>query len=79
MSRTCRVPASDPSEREVGLPCDDGIDNDADGDVDHPSDTGCATPFDGSEGLAPVACSEGSDNDLDGYTDHPADPGNRLR
>jgi glycerophosphoryl diester phosphodiesterase len=52
--------------------CGDGIDNDADGQTDHPADPGCFGPDDPTEA---AACSDGIDNDADGYTDHPADPG----
>lgn len=59
--------------------CSDGIDNDSDGQTDHPADPGCTGPDDDSE-VDPVVepdpqCSDGIDNDSDGKTDHPADPG----
>jgi acid phosphatase type 7 len=57
--------------------CSDGIDNDADGLIDHPADPGCASAADGDETdpAPPPACSDGIDNDADGLIDHPADPG----
>lgn len=57
--------------------CSDGVDNDGDGSTDYPSDSGCTSPTDNSEGAAITgyACSDGLDNDGDGYTDYPSDPG----
>ena len=57
--------------------CSDEIDNDDDGQTDHPNDPGCASPADDSEAPDPVlpACSDGADNEGDGRTDFPADPG----
>lgn len=52
--------------------CQDGLDNDGDGQIDAPNDLGCFGPEDTAE-LSP--CSDGVDNDGDGLTDHPADPG----
>ncbi|WP_236518652.1 MopE-related protein [Sandaracinus amylolyticus] len=52
--------------------CSDGIDNDADGDVDFPNDPGCAGPADNDE--RDVQCSDGVDNDGDGRVDFPNDP-----
>ncbi len=46
--------------------CSDGLDNDGDGDTDHPADIGCATAQ--SERENP-ACSDGFDNDGDGRVD----------
>ncbi|MBM4290573.1 MAG: hypothetical protein FJ138_03335 [Deltaproteobacteria bacterium] len=56
--------------------CEDGADNDGDGDVDA-QDVGCATPFDADEADPAVipACADGVDNDADTLTDYPADPG----
>lgn len=51
-------------------PCDDGVDNDGDGDTDS-ADLQCAWPGDDSE---EPQCSDGIDNDFDGDTDFPADP-----
>jgi len=55
--------------------CSDGIDNDADGLVDHPAEPGCRSPWDATEadpGTAP-ACANAVDDDADGFTDHPGD------
>jgi probable HAF family extracellular repeat protein len=50
--------------------CNDGVDNDGDGQTDYPADPECTAPGDRSE----VAdCADGLDNDGDGQTDHPAD------
>src|SRR3712207_9160487 len=49
--------------------CSDGVDNDADGLTDHPSDPGCGSPNSDSEVNEPneaSACSDGVDNDNDG-------------
>lgn len=56
--------------------CDDGIDNDVDGDVDFPNDPGCIDPDDGDEtDPDPLpACADGIDNDADEAIDFPADP-----
>jgi hypothetical protein len=58
--------------------CHDGIDNDGDGAIDHPYDTGCSSAADESEedAVAPAPqCSDGVDNDGDGAIDHPYDTG----
>lgn len=71
----------DPAPRNVTYPdqvaadCADGLDNDADGQIDM-ADGGCATADDTLEAPNP-ACSDGIDNDGDGLTDYPADPGCR--
>jgi uncharacterized repeat protein (TIGR01451 family) len=62
----------DGSEDE--LECDDGVDNDADGETDYPSDTGCDSAADDTEAPNPQ-CSDDVDNDSDGDTDYPADHG----
>lgn len=56
--------------------CSDGIDNDGDGTIDFPDDTGCSSD-NGEEEAAPQKpqCSDGRDNDNDGVSDYPADPG----
>src|SRR3989338_206135 len=70
--------------------CSDGWDNDKDGEIDYPNDTGCFSPNDDSElphdpgcfnlndtvenDTAP-ACSDGMDNDNDSLIDYPNDPG----
>jgi hypothetical protein len=53
-------------------PCDDGEDNDEDGDTDFPADEECSWIGDLSE---QPACSDGYDNDANGLTDFPDDPG----
>jgi uncharacterized repeat protein (TIGR03806 family) len=53
-------------------PCNDGVDNDADGSADYPADAGCASPAAESEG---PACDDGIDNDGDGRIDSPWDVG----
>jgi hypothetical protein len=58
--------ASDESENEPTLPCDNRSDDDGDGLVDFPRDPGCATP--GSPRENPQ-CSDGIDNDNDGRID----------
>src|SRR5262245_51092801 len=56
--------------------CADGIDNDADGMIDFPSDLGCESQDDDSENSAPApACDDDRDNDGDGKIDFPEDPG----
>jgi len=57
--------------------CQDGIDNDGDGLVDHPADPGCDGPDDPSEHAAALPCDDGLDDDGDGLADYPADPGCR--
>jgi hypothetical protein len=57
--------------------CNDGMDNDGDGAVDYPADSGCTSPNDRSEAdaISGYACSDGIDNDGDGAKDYPADAG----
>src|SRR5262249_39650325 len=55
--------------------CSDGIDNDADGKIDYPSDPGCSSPIDNSETYVLPQGADGADNDGDGLIDYPADPG----
>lgn len=52
--------------------CVNGIDDDADGRVDYPADSGCSSARDGTER---PPCMDGIDNDRDGKIDFPADPG----
>jgi hypothetical protein len=61
--RIFRIVPADPA-------CDDGVDNDGDGDADFPADAGCADA--GSENEGPQ-CDDGLDNDGDGKIDT-ADP-----
>lgn len=55
--------------------CDDGEDNDGDGDTDYPADSGCSSKSDDSEADAPSQpqCSDHQDNDGD-YLRDLADP-----
>jgi outer membrane protein assembly factor BamB len=55
-------------------PCDNGLDDDADGSTDFPDDAGCAGPADVSE---LPECADGYDDDHDGAQDFPDDPGCR--
>jgi hypothetical protein len=48
--------------------CDNGVDDDGDGLLDHPVDPGCSSPFDESE-LSVVQCDDGRDDDGDGAID----------
>ncbi|RIL07970.1 MAG: hypothetical protein DCC71_01200 [Proteobacteria bacterium] len=52
--------------------CNDGVDNDGDGDVDFGDDAQCIAKGDRSE---TADCGDGIDNDGDGQTDYPADAG----
>jgi hypothetical protein len=52
--------------------CNDGLDNDSDGDTDFPADTGCRDALDYSEKFD---CEDGLDNDGDGDTDYGNDSG----
>ena len=58
--------------------CDDGVDNDGDGEADFPADPGCQTDVDDDEadgcpGSGCPACANDSDDDGDGATDYPQD------
>jgi hypothetical protein len=75
---------SDLSERELGLACDDGIDNDGDGSFDFHwssfqdfalTDRGCESVIDADERSPDLPCDDGIDNDGDGFIDFPSDPG----
>jgi hypothetical protein len=55
--------------------CGNGLDDDGDGLVDHPADTGCTSTADASEREEGRACDDGLDDDGDGAADYPADPG----
>ncbi|MEE2787762.1 MAG: hypothetical protein VX589_10515, partial [Myxococcota bacterium] len=57
--------------------CNDGEDNDGDGQTDFPDDPGCDSAADRNEGDEPTtpACSDELDNDGDGVADFPNDPG----
>jgi hypothetical protein len=78
-------PATSPCEGVAGMMrcrptlCIDGLDNDADGDIDYPNDPGCASIDDDTElddcpsGPNCPDCADGVDNDGDGMTDYPQD------
>ena len=53
--------------------CSDGVDNDRDGLIDHPSDTGCSDANDVSETNPALPCDDGVDNDSDGLVDNRRD------
>lgn len=55
--------------------CSDNIDNDGDGAIDFPDDSGCANDNDEEDDIVPPQCDDGRDNDGDGKTDAPNDPG----
>jgi hypothetical protein len=55
--------------------CEDGIDNDGDGLIDHPDDPGCEETSDTSEQSPLLVCDDGDDNDGDTLIDYPDDPG----
>ena len=70
------VNTCDTLEQAASAQCDDGIDNDGDGLIDYPTDCGCTSDCDGSEGTNPTTvCNDGLDNDGDGLIDLAADCG----
>jgi hypothetical protein len=66
---------SESANNPGGASCSDGIDNDGDGAIDFPDDSGCANSNDDEDDLIPPQCADGRDNDGDGKTDAPNDPG----
>jgi subtilisin family serine protease len=58
---------------DLTLDCDDGIDNDGDGFVDHASDPGCDDASDDSERSPALDCDDGADSDGDGFIDYTVD------
>jgi hypothetical protein len=66
--------------------CSNNLDDDEDGDIDYPDDSGCNNIFDNRESRGMISgndlpqCSNFIDDDRDGYTDYPNDRGcsNRL-
>jgi hypothetical protein len=58
---------------DLTLDCDDGLDNDGDGLIDHAADPGCDDALDGSERSPSLICDDGLDNDGDGWIDHTVD------
>ncbi len=63
--RASAVAGGSPGTADPPL-CSDGVDNDGDGAVDFPADTGC---IDAAQDLEDPQCSDGIDNDGDGDTD----------
>ncbi len=61
---------------QTSTQCSDGIDNDGDGNVDFPSDSGCISGGDDTEAPNPPTpqCSDGIDNNGNGLIDYPNDP-----
>lgn len=66
---TFATPTPTPDKPE----CSDFVDNDGDGKIDYPADSGCHSPNDDDERDKPE-CSDGRDNDGDGKVDED-DPG----
>jgi len=54
---------------QTNATCADGVDNDDDGLIDHPSDPGCSDPADTTETDPALPCDDGIDNDADALTD----------
>jgi hypothetical protein len=62
--------------RDAPVPaCQNGVDDDDDGEIDFPADTGCETPTSPIEKSELMACDDARDNDGDGQVDFPDDPG----
>lgn len=55
--------------------CDNGIDDDGDGDADYPEDAGCLNANDAFERFDALPCDDGFDGDGDGAFDYPEDVG----
>jgi len=68
------TPGDPPPPPPPPAACADGLDNDADGNTDHPADLGCDDAADDSERSSAWVCDDGVDNDGDGLSDYPADP-----
>ncbi len=75
----CRIPVGGTQKICTKPVCSDGLDDDGDGDIDHPADPGCDSPDDPDEvddcpsGPNCPDCSNGVDDDTDGNTDYPMD------
>ena len=75
----CRVPQGGTTMVCADPVCNDGVDDDGDGDGDYPDDAGCDSPLDFDEaddcpsGPGCPACANGDDDDGDGDTDYPQD------
>jgi MYXO-CTERM domain-containing protein len=59
----------------LGPQCQNGLDDDGDGDVDHPDDADCSGPDDPTEGTPAPDCRNGDDDDGDGLVDFGEDAG----
>jgi hypothetical protein len=57
---------------EIPEQCSDGVDNDGDGEIDYPTDPGCASGTEDNE-LSSLQCDNGSDDDSDGRIDWRSD------
>jgi hypothetical protein len=70
---------ADEADLRIGFhpECNDGLDNDGDGRIDHGPDPGCAYLAEASERSPALVCDNGIDDDGDTATDYPADPGCR--
>lgn len=73
MSLLQKVTSSQPLFGGTGNDCDDGLDNEGDGQVDHPADPDCASLSGSSEGLPPVDAGAGGSG---GGTGGPGGSGN---
>ncbi|MGE3454747.1 MAG: hypothetical protein AB7O24_06535 [Kofleriaceae bacterium] len=76
----CRVLPGQTDQACAKPMCNDGVDDDGDGDgAGYPEDPGCSSPIDNDEaddcpsGPGCPACADGEDNDGDGTTDFPDD------
>lgn len=76
----CRTPLNGTMGMVCTKPqCSDGVDDDADGENDYPTDPGCDSPADNDEtdtcpnGASCPACSNGLDDDNDTLIDYPVD------
>lgn len=76
----CRTPLGGTMGMVCTQPmCNDGVDDDADGKLDYPTDPGCDSPDDNDEtdtcpnGASCPACSNGLDDDNDTKIDYPMD------
>ena len=69
----CTGPTDDDETDPVVVSiCDDGIDNDGDGEIDFPDDPGCSSASDDDE-KGTTACDNGIDDDNDGLIDFQTD------
>jgi PKD repeat protein len=70
-SQTVTVTAAPPTLGQ----CNDGSDNDGDGQTDFPNDPGCTSATDANEHDPSLVCDNGLDDDGTGTVDFPNDPG----